>query len=162
MNKDNYRDYVTEAYRYYAMCGRPSSAELRKVRMILPSKSRGSIADLEAVLKVIERLDFEPESEMIKQCLEIVYFADPRHLSNRGTISSRVDFAAELLCVSESTVYRMLRRLRLMLAIERGLRVDEDELKTLFEKARNKQAPLAANPNSAWISMDTLTQPPVG
>lgn len=140
MNKNNYRDYVTEAYRYYAMCGKPDSAALRQVRTVLPPNCRGSIADLEAVARVLDRLEYEEESELMKQCLDMVYFADPRRTPGRGVISSRVGCAAVELSVSESTVYRILRRLRLLLAVERGLRVEESELKLLFERVRDKRA----------------------
>jgi len=139
MNKDNYRDYVTEAYRYYALCGMPDGAELRQVRMALPQNCRGGVADLEAVVSVLERLEKEPEGEMMKRCLEMVYFADPKRTASRGALSSRVDHAAMELCVSESTVYRILRRLRLLLAIERGLRVEESELQLLFERSKDKK-----------------------
>lgn len=134
MNKDNYRDYVTEAYRYYAMCGKPRSRELSQVRSVLPSNSQGAIADLEAVTRVLERLEYEEDPELMKRCLDIVYFTDPRHYPGRGVLSARVNYAAMELSVSESTVYRVLRRLRLLLAIERGLRVEESELKLLVER----------------------------
>jgi len=131
MNRDNYRDYVADAYRYYALCGKPDAAELRRLRTAQPHNYRGGMADLEAVAKVLERLDYEQDAEMWKRCLDIVYFSNPRSSASRGALTDRVRIASMELCISESTVYRMLRRLRLLLAMERGLRVDERELQSL-------------------------------
>ncbi len=143
MNKDNYRDYVTEAYRYYALCGRPTELEVKQVRDILPPNCRGAVADLEAAARVMGRLELEPEGELMKGCLDRVYLADPRRTPGRGAISERVVRASMELCVSESTVYRILRRLRLLMAIERGLRVEEGELVQLFDRSRSKMPPRA-------------------
>ncbi len=151
MNKDNYRDYVTEAFRYYAMCGRPCAADIRKVRTVLPPNCRGGVADLEAVSRTIERLAYEKDGQLMRRTLETVYFADPRHFASRGEISRRVGKASMELCVSEATVYRMMRRLRLLMAIERGLRVDEDELVLMFDRTRNIDREKA----SGWALSDT-------
>ena len=139
MNKDNYRDYVADAYRYYALCGKPDAGELRRLRTSQTNNYKGGMADLEAVLRVLERLDYEQDAGIMKRCLEIVYFANPRHSASRGALTDRVRFASMELCISESTVYRMLRRLRLLLAMERGLRVDERELNSLSTRMRVAQ-----------------------
>ncbi len=136
MNRDNYRDYVADAYRYYALCGKPDAAELRRLRTSQTQNYRGGMADLEAVLRVHERLELEPEAQLWRRCLEIVYFSNPKHSPTRGALTDRVRFASLELCISESTVYRMLRRLRLLLAMERGLRVDERELTSLNTRIR--------------------------
>lgn len=131
MNRDNYRDYVADAYRYYALCGKPDATELRRMRTTHTQNYRGGMADLEAVVRVLERLDYEQDAEIWKRCLEIVYFSNPRSSANRGALTDRVRIASLELCISESTVYRILRRLRLLLAMERGLRVDERELQSI-------------------------------
>lgn len=131
MNKDNYRDYVADAYRYYALCGKPDANELRRLRTAQSRNYKGGMADLEAVVRVLERLDYEQDSDIWRRCLEMVYFANPRSSATRGALTDRVRLAAAELCISESTVYRMLRRLRLLLAIERGLRVDEREIQSI-------------------------------
>ncbi len=131
MYKDNYRDYVAEAYRYYALCGKPDAGELRRLRSAQSANYRGGMADLEAVVRVLERIDYEQDADIWKRCLDIVYFSNPRHSAVRGAITDRVRFASTELCISESTVYRILRRLRLLLAMERGLRVDEREIQSL-------------------------------
>ena len=141
MNKNNYRDYVTEAYRYYAMCGKPNAAELRQVSAMLPAGCKASIADLDAVTRVLERLETEEDPDLMKQCLDIVYFTDPKRVPGRGIVSNRLDFAAMELSVSEATVYRALRRLRLLLALERGLRVEDTDLRLYFERPTEPRPP---------------------
>lgn len=136
MNKDNYRDYVADAYRYYAMCGKPDAVALRRLRTAQSNDYKGGVADLEAVLRVLDRLDYEQDAGILRRCLEIVYFANPKHSATRGALTDRVRIASMELCISESTVYRMLRRLRLLLALERGLRVDERELSSLNTRLR--------------------------
>lgn len=148
MNKDNYRDYVADAYRYYALCGMPDAGELRRLRTAQEQRYRGGMADLEAVQRVLERLEFEQDAHMWKRCLEIVYFSNPRHSPTRGALTDRVRFASLELCVSESTVYRMLRRLRLLLAMERGLRVDEREFMCISTGIRTAPVPAAVSAHS--------------
>ncbi len=145
MSKDNFRDYVADAYRYYALCGKPDREELRVLRSA--QDYRGGLADLEAVSRVLEHLELEQDAKMWKRCLEIVYFTDPRRVPNRGILTDRVRFASIQLCVSESTIYRMMRRLRMLLAMERGLRVDERELQAL-PAAGAKNVPLP--PGGGW------------
>lgn len=134
MNKDNYRDYVADAYRYFAQCGKPNNSELRQLRTALPNGYRGGLSDLEAVSRVLERLALEPDGETWVRCLDIVYFSHPRRSPTRGALTERVRIAALSLAVSEATVYRMLRRLRTLLAMERGLRIDERELSRLQKR----------------------------
>ncbi len=131
MNRDNYRDYVSDAYRYYALCGKPDQNELRVLKSSQMQNYRGGIADLEAVARVLDHLELEQDAEMWKRCLDIVYFTDPRHAPTRGVLTDRVRYASIELCVSESTIYRMMRRLRMLLAMERGLRVDEREVRNM-------------------------------
>lgn len=132
MKKDNYRDYAAEAFRYYSLCGKPSLDALRRLRTAMPGSCWGGVSDLEAVCRLLRRLETEPDGDIIRSCLEHVYFAQPRTMPKRGAISERVRRASEELCVSESVIYRSLRRLRLMFALERGLRVDEN-VKELLE-----------------------------
>ena len=147
MNKDNYRDYVADAYRYYALCGMPDAGELRRLRTSQEQKYRGGMADLEAVLRVLDRLEYEQDAHLWRRCLEIVYFSNPRRSPTRGALTDRVRFASLELCVSESTVYRMLRRLRLLLAMERGLRVDERELRSISTLVR----PAGQSARGGWM-----------
>ncbi|MBQ9994092.1 MAG: hypothetical protein IJP17_05210 [Clostridia bacterium] len=133
MKKDNYRDYVTDAFRYYALCGRPDSDQLRRLRTVAPQNMRGALSDLEAVSRVINRLNTEPDGEDELHCLELVYFAQPQYYPSRGAITERVRATADKLCMSEASVYRHLRRLRLLMALERGLRIDDRELVAMIK-----------------------------
>jgi len=152
MNKDNYRDYVADAYRYYALCGKPDSGELRRLRTAKSHDYKGGVADLEAVARVLDRLDYEQDAEIWKRCLEIVYFSNPRHSATRGALTERVRIASIELCISESTIYRMLRRLRLLLAMERGLRVDEREVQSLRSAVRDIPRVSPPRGGSVWFS----------
>lgn len=134
MKKDNYRDYVTEAFRYYALCGKPDSDQLRRLRTVAPQNMRGALDDLEAVSRVINRLRVEPDGEDDLRCLELVYFAQPQHYPSRGAITERAQAAAKKLFLSEASVYRHLHRIRLLMALERGLRVDDKLFPTINAK----------------------------
>ena len=128
MKKDNYRDYTVDALRYYSMCGKPDSSELRKMKDILPPGRLAALLDLEAVEHMLHRLEGEEYGKTGVLCVEMVYFASPTHAATRSQISERVKNAAQALCVGESSVYRALRRARVLFAIERGLRLDDKEL----------------------------------
>lgn len=124
MKKDNCHDYVSEAYRFYALCGCPDVERLRKMRLNASEWQRADIQDLEAVCRVIERIRTEPDGSTTLRCMEIIYFTQPKLAASRKLMSERVLAAADELCVSESAVYRIMKRLRHMLAVERGLRID--------------------------------------
>lgn len=128
MKKDNYRDYVVEAMRYYAACEHPDAASLERLRKVLPAESTACFRDLEAVEHMLHRLKNEEYGITGVRCVEIVYFASPNHVPSRHEITDRVSAAAHELCICESTVYKALRRARTLVALERGLRVDEQSL----------------------------------
>lgn len=126
MKKDNYRDYAAEAYRYYALCGKPDSDRLRKMRLNMNEWQRAALGDLEAVYRVIQKLHTEPDGRMTMRCLELIYFQNPNSACGKGSITERVAHTASELCISESSIYRTLKRLRLYFALERGLRTDDE------------------------------------
>lgn len=126
MKKDNYRDYAAEAYRYYALCGRPDSDRLRKMRLNVSEWQRAALGDLEAVYRVMEKLKTDPEGWITMRCLELIYFQQPKASYSKGAVSERVSLTAAELCISESSVYRIMKRLRLHFALERGLRTDDE------------------------------------
>ena len=128
MKKDNYRDYVVEAMRYYAACDRPDAGALKKLRDALPSESTACCRDLEAVERMLYRLENEEYGRPGVRCVEIVYFTSPSKTLSRGEIAKRVCRASNELCMCESSVYKALRRARTLVALERGLRVDERSL----------------------------------
>ena len=128
MKKDNFRDYTVDALRYYSMCGKPTSADLRRMKDVLPPGKIAALLDLEAVDHMLHRLEGEEYGMTGVLCVEMVYFASPSRTASRSQITERVKNAAKALCVCESSVYRALRRARILFAIERGLRLDEPEL----------------------------------
>lgn len=131
MKKDHYYDYVTEAFRYYAFCGKPKSDDLRQLRMETASGEHGRLSDLEAVLRTLERLRSEPDGIQSLSCLELVYFEKPSHYPKRNEITQRVEKASSDLGLSVSSVNRRLRRIRMLMALERGLRLDDAEIDSI-------------------------------
>lgn len=113
LRKDNIRDYTAEAFRYYAL--------IRSGAVI--SDDPAAIEDINAVDRVIDSLKDKPDGAISLRCLELVYFTQPRSLPKRGAITDRTRYASMQLGLSESDVYRRLRRLREDLAAQRGLRV---------------------------------------
>ena len=128
MKKDNYRDYVVEAMRYYAACDRPNADALIRLRRTLPAEGTACYRDLEAVEHMLRRLESEEYGRNGVRCVEMVYFASPTNTPSRSDISRRVSLASSELCICESQVYKALRRARTLVALERGLRVDERSL----------------------------------
>lgn len=127
MKKDNYYDYVTEAFRYYAYCGKPKSKELRELRTQGAKAGCGKLSDLEAVLRTVERLQTEPDGVQSLSCLEMVYFEKPSHYPKRSELTQRIENASLALGLSVSSINRRLRRIRMLMAIERGLRIEDSE-----------------------------------
>ena len=128
MKKDNYRDYVVEAMRYYAACDCPDEDALKKIRSVLPPDGTACYRDLEAVQRMLYRLRNEEYGQPGVRCVEIVYLSSPSHTPSRGEVAKRVNIASSELSMCESSVYKALRRARTLVALERGLRVDERSL----------------------------------
>ena len=116
MKKDNIRDYAAEAFRFYALS--------RKYDDPVICDDPAALADIEAVDRVIDELRDEPDGSLALKCLELVYFAQPAKCAARGVITDRARYAAGQLGMSETGVYRVLRKLRVSLAKQRGLRID--------------------------------------
>lgn len=148
MRKDSIRDYATEAFRYYAACGRRTSGELMQEvkNMIYEQSSRevirtgsGSYSDSTAyaVMKAEDRVaDMTAEfldiiavektlmqlDEYQRRAIEIVYFTDANKALEKGDISKRVHKAGLTIPASERNVYNWLSKARRVFAKERGLR----------------------------------------
>lgn len=148
MRKDNIRDYATEAFRYYAACGRKTSGELmQEVKDIIYEQSHreiirsgsGSYSDttaysvMKAEDKVVdmtaEFLDIMAVEKTLMQldeyqrlAVEIVYFTDAKKELEKGDISKRVHKAGLTIPASERNVYNWLAKARRVFAKERGLR----------------------------------------
>jgi len=127
MANNNYKHYVTEAFRFYALCGMPTENQLRALKGTFPNKFRGSLADIEAVIRTLGIIQvMEPdEADTWITVLEDVYFADPQHVPSRGEVTRRVSLVAHKLGISESTIYRILRKESEICAQQRQLRCDE-------------------------------------
>lgn len=148
MNKDNFRDYATEAFRFYAACGRLTADEImQRVREDIYTETAGeylvsgsgsySDAVAHAVMKAEDAIK-EMGAEIAdivavektmrrlnssqKRAVEIVYFADPEGPLGKNEISDRVHKAEMEIHAVERTVYRWLATARKIFAEERGLR----------------------------------------
>lgn len=144
--KDHIRDYATEAFRFYARCGKPSYDEL-KARIVTEAyetskreivhsgnvakptefavinaqnaldERQGELLDILAVERVMKIVDAE-----MRKVLDIVYFTDPDQDLQKGDVSARVHKAELEIPASEHTIYRRLAKARELFAAERGLR----------------------------------------
>ena len=120
MKKSNIRDYAISAFRYYA------AMEKNKSSAVFPQNSRlasGCILDLIAVEKTVCQLCTTPQGEEMLRALKTVYFTMPERDFKKGEISDRVSLAANLIHVSEPTVYRFLNGVQTIFAENRGLRI---------------------------------------
>ena len=126
MRKTNYRDYVVEAMQYYARCGKPNETCIRKLRFTANPKEEPNIRDLEAVERALRRLGSEEYGERGAKAVQMVYFVSPHTSLKRNDITERVHGAAGALHTCESMVYASLRRMRDLVAEERGLRCNEN------------------------------------
>lgn len=145
--RDHTRDYATEAFRFYARCGKPSYSELKarilneafeaSKREIVHSgniakptefavinaqnaldERQGELLDILAVERVLKIADSE-----MRRALDIVYFTDADKDLQKGDISARVHKAELEIPASEHTVYRRLAKARELFVLERGLRL---------------------------------------
>lgn len=149
MRKDNIRDYATEAFRYYAACGKLTSEELKQqVRDRIYEQSKrqinrtgsGTYSDSTAyaVMKAEDEiLDMQADIMDIiavektlrqldkyqRMAIEIVYFAEADKELTRNDISQRVHKAELTIPAEERTIYRWLSKARKIFARERGLRI---------------------------------------
>lgn len=144
MKKEPTRDYVTEAFRTYAMLGLSYEqarkniyeAETQRCRTIDPlhattqaeravNENAALLMDILAVEKTIEMLECG-EKRYIAEAVKAVYFASPSLPLGRGDISNRVRWYSLSIPIDERTVYRWLKEARLLCAATRGLRVKTD------------------------------------
>ncbi len=158
MKKDNIRDYATEAFRFYAACGKLTSAELEQMvrdriyqqskREFLRSgsgmpispteyaamKAEDAVRDLQAELMDIIAVEktLKRLNAQQRKAVEIVYFTDAEKDLEKNDISDRVHRAELHIPASERSIYGWLFKARKIFAEERGLRIDGQ--KTFFGK----------------------------
>lgn len=143
MQKENSRDYATEAFRYYASLGCPRFEEFRE-KIYLDAakravgkdpeaaameadeaikKSMPQLLDIFAVEKTIENLERSDKGYIIA-AIEDVYFVQPNKPLKHGELTDRVRRSSFTSYTGERTVYGWLREARQMFAEIRGLRVN--------------------------------------
>ena len=149
--KDFSRDYATEAFRFYAKCGKPTYEELRQKMfdeafslqkneysevksgiskpteqaVLMAEKAveqkKAELLDIKAVQFVLWRLE-QDKKNIIIECLERIYFADADKELQKGDIARRVVKASMALPMSERQIYRYLQLARHLFCEERGIR----------------------------------------
>ena len=145
MKKDHVRDYACEAFRYWALCGRPRRADLERVAVndaVLRRPGRvggvqtGPGAPTEAAaLSLCDRLSAPEASDLLavadtmelcdppmKRAVEMIYLAHPRARPTKGEISERVLAASQRIPASERQIYYWMKAARDLFALKRGLR----------------------------------------
>jgi hypothetical protein len=149
MKKDHIRDYATEAFRYYAFLGKPHKEDLEQKyydeakeefkREYHETKGTGIFKPTEAQVIYAESKVREKQAELWdilavektmqqlafyeRAAVDIVYFQEPHRDIKKGDIRDRVVQASLHIPAGTATVYRYLRKARLIFAYERGLRV---------------------------------------
>lgn len=182
MKKDNIRDYATEAFRFYAACGKLTSEELKqRVFDEIYTKSRREFfrngsgmpndATAYAVMEAEEAIkDMRAEFEDIiavektlyrlrpqaKRAVEIVYFTDADKPLCKGDISGRVQRASIQIPADVSVVYEWLWDARSIFAEERGLRTTKKEYRKVTSSKRKKGGNMVpSNPEEGKGSSDS-------
>lgn len=164
MKKDNIRDYATEAFRFYAACGKLTSEQLKekvyediynhsKREYLRSGSGMPKDATAHAVIAAEEALhDMKAEFEDIiavektlqllkaheRRAVELVYFTDAGKPLRRNEISERVERASIQIPADPSTIYNWLWRARKIFAEERGLRVTKKEYRKVTSSGGEK------------------------
>lgn len=152
-NDRNYRNYASEAFRFWARCGCISYddakkaiknngdlleavylLEKRRSRNVshIPTQNRIALnpAMVKAVLEDIRACDAvfvkltDRGDEVIKSAVRAIYMERPFEELHKGDVSARVIKFSLAVPVSESQVYNYLAEARRMFAEYRGLRLD--------------------------------------
>lgn len=152
MKKDYIRDYVTEAFRFWAASGCPTYKQAAD--RIYEKVLRENEGDPERAVVLAEKAVTDASPELldilaatdtlklltehgrpdIAQAVVAVYCFDSKRRVRRGEISRRVVQFSMAAHVSERSVYRDLAKARALYASIRGLRCDaaiEEVLKCL-------------------------------
>ena len=149
MRKTHYRDYATEAFRFWAVEGPaekykqrlweeavqrqnrieggsgiscPSEAAIIRTEQELED-AEATIADLEAVDKTLVELQTRGNGAAIMEALRVVYMDRPDRELEPGDISARVHKAELTIPASERSIFNWLALARRTFARERKLRL---------------------------------------
>ena len=102
---------------------KPTEAQIMRAERALKD-ARADIYDLEAVEQTLYIISTLSNGRAIGKAVEIVYFTDlDTPLNKRGFIRGKVISASLDIPAGESTVYKYLKKARLVFAMERGLRL---------------------------------------
>ena len=140
VKKDNIRDYAVEAFRKYALLGKPTIDEL-KGRIMRSATSEAQalcsvnrciplIADIGAVNDTLAKLEEDNKQHIIK-AIEAVYFVCPKSPTKKKEIYDRAVSFGVTYGASERTVFYWLKEARSMFSDFRGLDNGEKNLKSL-------------------------------
>lgn len=120
--KDSTKDYTIAQFRSYAALGCPSKAQ------IISDKTMHQALRLD-LLAVIDTLNALTNSgkDYICQAVSAVYFVAPTKPLHKGEINLRVTKFAVNNYIDERTVFRWLKKARLLCADYRGLNIGTDK-----------------------------------
>lgn len=147
MKKDPTRDYVTEAFRFYAASGRPTYMQARErvyrsgllertgdppetanmYAQSMVERHTPALLDIFAVNKTLEMLDKGGKRAII-EVIEIVYLEEANKPIRKKDISDRVRYASLSIPADERTIYRWLKEARLLCAAVRGMRIGKENI----------------------------------
>lgn len=116
--RDSTRDYTIAQFRLYASLGYPNKAQ------VVADKTMHRALQLD-LLAVIDTLDALTSSgkDYIRQAVSAVYFVAPTAALHKGEINLRVTKFAVSNYTDERTVFRWLKKARLLCADYRGLNI---------------------------------------
>ncbi len=113
MRKDNCRDYIIAAFRFYAQNDEPSREQIELMQLTAPER-----LDLLAVSTTMSNLD----DDRIKAVRDIYFYNSTASL-HKNEISKRVTKFALTNHCNEVTVWRWLKSARWICARNRGLNI---------------------------------------
>jgi hypothetical protein len=120
--RDSTRDYTIAQFRLYASLGFPSKAQVVADKTM----HRALQLDLLAVIDTLDALT-SSDKDYIRQAVSAVYFVAPTKPLHKGEINLRVTKFAVNNYTDERTVFRWLKKARLLCADYRGLNIGTDK-----------------------------------
>jgi hypothetical protein len=120
--KDSTKDYTIAQFRSYAALGCPSKAQIISDKTM----HKALRLDLLAVIDTLNALTSSGKN-YICQAVSAVYFVAPTKPLHKGEINLRVTKFAVNNYIDERTVFRWLKKARLLCADYRGLNIGTDK-----------------------------------
>ncbi len=119
MKKNNVRDYIISAFRFYARMGEPDESEIKKLTHLTTAER----LDLSAVAGMLNALSERGDISALAAVREI-YFTEADKKLRRNEISQRVIHYALENYTSDRTVWRNLERAWKLFLNIRQLRIE--------------------------------------